>query len=133
MSEDENEILVKDSINLLISDFQKWGINNFGDWLLRYDDTIEQVLGFVETYLDKVERDDLDAIEGWEAVVMLNPLALYMVELDINFVPEGDLRYQIQYIFVETIREYISVKKGLSKVDGKILISNAKNYEFIKQ
>ncbi len=133
MRNDVNELFVENSVKLLLADFQKWGINNFSQWLERYDDTFEQILGIVEGYVDKVTREDWGSIEDWERIVMLNSVALYMVELDINFIPEGNLRNEILYRFVQTIRIYSFVKKGLFKLNGQILISNTNNCEFIKQ
>lgn len=118
------EHLVKTSIN----DFAEWGIKSFGDWLKHYDDTFDEVLQIVNDYCDKVVLKNTEPIQQWEQAVMLNALALYVVEMDTNEIPTGVLRDNILKVFVETIRMYKYKKLGFLKINGEIYISNiAKN------
>lgn len=117
-------------VSTFIKDYESWGIKCFGDWLTYFDENFEQTLTIVNDYCLKVQTDRFEEIEQWKKTVMLNALALYMLEMDVYEVPTGDLRNQILKVFVETIRMYKFKKKGLINIIGQIYISNATNHQY---
>jgi hypothetical protein len=128
----EDVITVEKTVKLIVYDYKSMGIANFGDWLRYYDETIDEVVKFVDDFCDKVKEGKFDKIEQWEKVVMLNSLAIYMIEMDINVVPSGDLMNKILKIYVETIRHYKLKKMGYLKLMGTVLISDISLHKFIK-
>ena len=128
----EDVITVEKTVKIIVYDYKAMGITNFGDWLRHYDETIDEVVEFVDGYCDNVQKGKLDEIEQWEKVVMLNSLALYMIEMDINVVPSGDLLNKILKIYVETIRYYKLKKMGYLKLMGAVFISDISLHKFIK-
>ncbi len=128
----DDTIVLQERVSAIASDFQANGIKSFGDWLTHYEDTIDEVEGFVNTYCEKVKEERFNEIENWERVVMLNALALYIIEMDIREAPVDDMLNKILAIYVETIRLYKMKKDGLLKLVGSVFISDITLYKFIK-
>lgn len=129
----EDITALEETVNLIILDMRKVNIYNFGDWLIEYEETIEEVESFVNGYCEKVLNRKLNEIENWEKVVMLNALALYMIEMDINDVPIGDVMInKLLAIYVETIRYYKLKKQGKLKLVGNVFISDITLHKFVK-
>lgn len=127
----EDAIDIKNVVKTIILDLKSHRIENFQDWLIRYDDTIDEVEGFVNDYCTKVTNDKIDEIEQWQKIIMMNALAIYMIELDIQQIPYGMMN-RIMQIYVETIRYYSMFKKGYLKLSGTICISDISLFRFTK-
>lgn len=130
----EEEILLERTVMEIRNDFLKSNINSLGDWLKVYgNDNYDETAKIIENYVTKATEGRFDEIEHWEKVVMLNSIALYMIEMDFDFVPPvPEHRNKIIATFIETIRKYKYIKLGYLKPTGDILISNPKTQEFVQ-
>lgn len=128
----EKTIEFEARVNKIIENLEKDGIRDFNDWLLYYDPTIDEVIGFVNGYCDKIQKGQFNEIEEFEKIIMLNSIALYTMEMDIQ-IPSGDsfINY-ILAIFIETIRKYKMMKDGHLKLIGRVFISDINSCKFIK-
>lgn len=129
MDFDEKEILKR--VNIILADYQQWNVWTFGDWLKRYDDTMDEVISFISEYMAKCFEERYDEIEDWMKVVMLNSVAIYMLEMDLYDVPPAGLRGKILFKFIDTIRLYKLQQMGLIKINSEITISEFKQIEFV--
>jgi|SRR5579859_941162 len=125
--------LDKITINILVGkfilDYQEWGINDFGDWLQYYEETIDETIDIVNDYCLKVQGEKYDQIEEWKKVLMINAFALYTMEMKVDEFPLDNekLTNHVLKVFVEGIRMYKYKKLGLVKLIGKIQISDLSN------
>jgi hypothetical protein len=126
----DDTITLEKIVKAIISDFKNNGTLNFGEWLTLYQETMPEVEGFVRDYCDKVNANNLDAIERWQKVVMLNSIALYMIEMDIDQIPY-EMMNKILAVYIETILNYNSMLKGNLKLIGQIFISDITLFKFI--
>ncbi len=98
---------LEDTVKLIVLDMEKNDIYCFGDWLILYDETIEEIENFVNEYCEKIRTNKINEIEHWLKVVMLNSIALYMIEMDLKEVPTGDgMINKLLAVYIETIRFY---------------------------
>jgi ribonucleotide reductase alpha subunit len=128
------DVIIRDQIiGQIINSFSKDGINTFGDWLKHYGSTIEEVENFVNDYVVKVNDNKLDEIERFQKVIMMNALALYIVELDLDHydIPD-ELIDRLLKIYVTTIRDYNRMLKGQTKLIGPVFISDISLYKFVE-
>lgn len=129
----EDITALEETVKLIVLDMKRGNIYSFGDWLIEYEETIEEVESFVNAYCDKVLHNKLNNIENWEKVVMMNAIALYMIEMDINDVPIGNTMInKLLAIYVETIRYYKLKKHGKLKLLGNVFISDITLHKFVK-
>lgn len=126
----DDTITLEKLVKTIINDYKNNGTSNFGEWLTIYQETMPELEGFVREYCDKVGSGNYNAIERWLKVVMLNSIALYMVEMDIDHIPY-EMMNKILAIYVETILNYNSMLKGDLKLIGKIYISDITLFKFI--
>jgi len=131
---DEEEILLEKTVMAIRNDFLNSNIKSLGDWLKIYgEETYDETAKIIEDYVTKVSEGRFDEIEHWQKVVMLNSIALYMIEMDFDFIPPvPEHRNKIVATFIETIRTYKYIKLGYLKPTGEILISNPKTQEFVQ-
>lgn len=127
----EDDIGLEKVVKSIILDLKSKEIKNFQEWLIHYDETIDEVVEFVDDYCTKVTDNKIDEIEQWQKVIMLNAVALYMIEWDTEQIPNGMMNRILQ-IYVETIRYYSMFKKGYLKLSGTILISDISLFRFTK-
>lgn len=128
------EIEIEENVvKTIVLDLKNRDISNFDEWLKHYDDTIEEVVGFVNVYCEKAQAQKFDEIEQWEKIIMLNAVALYMIEMGIDYPPQGDeFIKKILKIYIETIRYYYLKSKGYLKLNGRVLISDITQFKFVK-
>lgn len=131
-------MLVKDAIErdkiikAQIDYFSQNGITNFGEWLNHYASTIQEVENFVNEYALKVHENRLDEIEKWMKVIMINALALYAMEFDIDDYDFSDqIVNKVLKVYILTIRDYNDMLKGKKKLIGSIYISDISLYKFV--
>jgi len=122
---------IEETIRAIILDYKKMGINSFEDWLLLYDETMDENEQFVNEYCQKIRANQINEIETWLKIFMLNSIALYMIEMDIDVIP-NEMINRIVAVYNETIRYYNMCKKGYLKLNGNILISDITSYKFSK-
>lgn len=109
-------------------------IKTFADWLKYYStDTndFNKIVNLANSYYEKILGGKLDDVTFEERLLGFNSLALYALELDIEF-PKDSTRLQgtIMASFIEIILNYDLVLKGYLSVKGDILIHNKKQCTF---
>ena len=120
-------------IGEIIQDFSIHNISNFGEWLAHYDDTLDEVEEFVNSYVDKVNTGRFDEIERFQKVVMMNALALFIVELELDhYELHDELVDKLLETYVKTIRNYNRMLKGEMKLIGPVFISDITSHKFVK-
>lgn len=120
-------------IGEIIQDFSIHNISNFGQWLAHYDDTLDEVEEFVNSYVDKVNSRKFDEIERFQKVVMMNALALFIVELELDhYELHDELVDKLLERYVKTIRNYNRMLKGELKLIGPVFISDITSHKFVK-
>ncbi len=117
-------------VRSLIDSFMLDNITSFSDWLNQYNDTFEEVAKIVDNYVEKTTNNKIDEIEHWEKVVMLNSVAIYMIEMDITDVPDGNSINKILKTFVLLVRKYKYINIGLIESKEKLYISNPETHVF---
>lgn len=132
-----DEVEMCKRIGVIKSNLELDGITNFQEFLDHHTDkdfgNLDSLEDFVNTYCTKVVKNRLNAIHDWERVIMLNALALYMIELNIEEPPIGEqMVNKLLKIYTLTIRNYNEVLKGTMKLNGPVFISDISLSEFTK-
>lgn len=122
---------IEETIREIVQDYRTMGVSSFQDWLILYGETMDENEQFVNEYCQKIRANQINEIENWLKIFMLNSVALYMIEMDIDVIP-NEMINRIVAVYVETIRYYNMCKKGYLKVSGNILISDITSYKFSK-
>ncbi len=117
---------IDETIKAIVLDYRSMGVNSFEDWLILYNETMDENEQFVNEYCQKIRADQINEIETWLKIFMLNSVALYMIEIP------NEMINRILAVYIETIRYYNMCRKGYLKVSGNILISDITSYKFSK-
>jgi len=120
-------------VNGIVVDLNERGISDFGKWLREYDNTIDEVENILINYVKKVNSNRISEIERWENVVMLNSVALYVIEMGLDEVPVGEeIVDKLFKIYVSTVQDYIRMKRGRMKLVGSVFISDISLFQFVE-
>lgn len=130
MINEQNDIIMSNIVKEIINSLLNDNIYSFGDWLKFYNQTFDEILDVINDYVKKVNENKCDNIEHWQKVVMLNAIALYMIELEIQELPSDETRGEILKIFVEIIRKYRYINFGFVQPKEFIYISDPSTHKF---
>lgn len=113
--------------------FNENGVNNLNEWLkyLNENNDLPDIVALAESYYNKVFNHQANLLSVEEQFLMYGAIVLYAKELDIEITKDDvSIKGMIINRFIEIIKNYDLVMKGLLKVKGTIMISDLTQFEF---
>lgn len=128
------EKLFKYLFSEVYNDLLSRNIKTLGEWLKYYStdgNQFNEIVSYVNSYYEKILSGRLEDVTFEERLLGFNAIALYALEMDIDF-PRDNNRLQgtIMASFIEIVMNYDLVLKGYLSVKGDLLIHDRKRCTF---
>lgn len=113
--------------------FNENNVNNLNDWIkyLVENNDFKSIVELADSYYYKVFNRQAELLTVEEQFLMYGAIVLYAKELDVEIMNDDTpIKGMVINRFIEILKNYDLVVKGLLKVEGTIMISDLTKFEF---